>query len=134
VAPGYSLPGRADDGIRTGEEENIQKLYRAGADYAHSLATVSGRMMASTVLEDAEVLAYDKQIRIVRLPVPALAGETLVEADVRTETGCTVVAIHRGERTITDFDPAEFRFEPGDEVTVAGTDDGITAFEGVFGS
>ncbi|MEF8783492.1 MAG: NAD-binding protein [Haloarculaceae archaeon] len=120
--------------VRANEEENIQKLYRAGADYARSLATVSGRMMASTVLEDEEALAYDKQIRIVKLPVPGLVGGTLVEADVRAETGCTVVAIHRGEETITDFDPAAYQFEPGDEVTVAGTDDGITAFEGVFGS
>lgn len=119
--------------VRANEEENIQKLYRAGADYVHSLATVSGRMMASTVLEDAEVLAYDKQIRIARLPAPGLAGETLAEAAVRGETGCTVVAIHRGEETITDFDPAAFQFDPGDGVTVAGTDDSITAFEGEFG-
>ena len=58
------------------DDANVEKLYRAGADYVQSLATVSGRMLTSTVFEDEEVLAYDKRINVVRLPAGSLAGST----------------------------------------------------------
>jgi Trk K+ transport system NAD-binding subunit len=46
---------------RANEPESERKLYRAGAAYVQSLATVSGRMMASTIFEDEDVLAFDTQ-------------------------------------------------------------------------
>ena len=119
--------------VRANEEVDVQKLYRAGGDYVQSLATVSGRMLASTVFEDEEVLAYDKQINVVRLPAGSLVGSTIVDERVRTETGCTVVAAVRDDETITDFDPEQFSFEAGDEVIIAGTDEATTEFERTFG-
>lgn len=119
--------------VRANEEVDVQKLYRAGGDYVQSLATVSGRMLASTVFEDEEVLAYDKQINVVRLPAGSLVGSTIVDERVRTETGCTVVAAVRDDETITDFDPEAFTFEAGDEVIIAGTDEATTEFERTFG-
>ena len=119
--------------VRANEEDDVQKLYRAGGDYVQSLATVSGRMLASTVFEDEEVLAYDKQINVVRLPAGSLVGSTIVDERVRTETGCTVVAIVRDGETITDFHPERFTFEAGDEVVIAGTDEATTEFERQFG-
>lgn len=120
--------------VRANEEIDVQKLYRAGANYVQSLATVSGRMMASTVIEDEDVLAYDEQISVVRLPAPGLEGQTLVDAQVRTTTGCTVVAVLRDGETITDFNPASFVVGDGDEVIVAGTNESITRFEQEFSS
>ena len=119
--------------VRANEHEDVEKLYRAGADYVQSLATVSGRMLASTVFDDEDVLSYDRQIGVVRLPAGELAGRTLAGAAVRTETGTTVVAAIRGEETITDLDPDSFRFEAVDDVVVAGTDESITRFERQFG-
>jgi Trk K+ transport system NAD-binding subunit len=119
--------------VRATEEENVQKLYRAGADYVQSLETVSGRMLASTVFEEEETLAYDKQIRVVRTAATGLVGSTLVDEAVRTATGCTVVAVVRDDETITDFDPATFTFRAGDGVVVAGTDEAITRFDDRFG-
>ncbi|WP_435067598.1 potassium channel family protein [Haloplanus sp. C73] len=119
--------------VRANEEADVQKLYRAGGDYVQSLATVSGRMLASTVFENEEVLAYDKQVSVVRLPAGDLAGSTIADERVRTETGCTVVAIVRDDRTIVDFDPETFTFEVDDEVVIAGTDEATTRFESQFG-
>ncbi|MEF8856626.1 MAG: NAD-binding protein [Haloplanus sp.] len=119
--------------VRANEEDDVQKLYRAGGDYVQSLATVSGRMLASTVFEDEEVLAYDKQVSVVRLPAGDLAESTLVEERVRTRTGGTVVAVVRDGETVTDFDPETFTFEADDEVIIAGTDEAITEFERTFG-
>ncbi len=118
--------------VRANDAENVQKLYRAGADYVQSLATVSGRMLASTVFEDEEVLAVDRQIDVVKLPVGRLAGQTVVDATVRTRTGCTVLAVRRDGETITDFDPASFVFDADDEVILAGTDDSVRSFEAQF--
>lgn len=89
-------------------------------------------MLASTIFEDEEVLAFDKQVRIVRLPVKGLEGRTLAEEQVRTTTGCTVVEIIREGESITEFDPSAFTFEADDHVIVAGTDEAITKFEHQF--
>jgi Trk K+ transport system NAD-binding subunit len=119
--------------VRANDDDDVQKLYRAGADYVQSLATVSGRMLASTAFEDEEVLVYDKQIRVVRLPAGDLVGTTLVDAAVRTVTGCTVVAVVRDGERITEFDPATLTFRADDQVVIAGTDEAVTQFERQFG-
>ena len=119
--------------VRADEDKDTRKLYRAGADYVQSLATVSGRMLASTVFEDETVLAYDRRVNVVRVPAAGLAGVTLAEAAVRTVTGCTVVAVVRDGEMVTEFDPATLTFEADDEVVVAGTDDAVTRFERRYG-
>ncbi|MEA1931780.1 MAG: NAD-binding protein [Euryarchaeota archaeon] len=115
--------------VRANERASVDKLYRAGADYVQSLAAISGRMLADTVFEDEEVLAYSKQVSVVRLPAGGLAGTTLAAERLRTETGSTVIAIERDGETITDFDPQRFTFTADDEVIIAGTDDAIRRFE-----
>lgn len=118
--------------VRANREEDEQKLYRAGADYVQSLATVSGRMMASTILEDEEVLTFEAQIEIVKLPVGRLAGQTLAAAAVRNRSGVTVLAAVRDEDTITDLDPQSFRFAEDDDVVIAGTSESVRRFEAQF--
>jgi Trk K+ transport system NAD-binding subunit len=112
-------------------KSNIPKTYRAGADYVLSLAMVTGRLSASRLLEDRDVMSLNRQVEIVRERVPKLAGETIGGADIRDETGCTVVAIERDGEVLTDIDP-ETRIESGDELVIVGTDEGIRAFERVF--
>lgn len=107
--------------------ESVTKLYQAGADYVLSLATVSGRMLASTILGD-EVLSFDKQIELLRTEPGALAGRSLADSDVRSRTGCTVIAIERDGVVRTDLDP-EFVPRPDDSLVVAGTDEAINEFK-----
>jgi K+/H+ antiporter YhaU regulatory subunit KhtT len=107
-------------------------MYRAGADYVLSLATVTGRMSASYLLSDHDVLSLDRQVEVVRTPAPGIAGRTIADADVRSETGCTVVAIERGETVLTDVGP-DTRIEAGDEFVVVGSDENVRRFEDAFG-
>ena len=123
----HELRPTAEIIARASETENVRKLYQAGADYVLALARVSGRMLASVLLEDEEVLSADRQIRIVRTTPGRLAGRTVGGAAIRTETGCTVVAVERGGDVLTDVDPA-FELEADDEVVVAGTDESIERF------
>lgn len=115
--------------VRANKMENVNKLYQAGADYVQALATVSGRMLASCIFEDETSLAAEKQIDLVQLPAGNLAGQTLAYSDVRSETGCTILAVVRGKEKITSLDPNSFRFQDNDEIIVAGTDESIHQFE-----
>jgi Trk K+ transport system NAD-binding subunit len=116
---------------RANETENVAKLYRAGADYVLALSTVSGRMLAATILE-GDVISVSQQIEVVRAGVGRLAGETLASADVRARTGCTVVAVERDGETLTALEP-DFRFQAGDAAVVIGPDDGVAAFASLTG-
>jgi len=116
---------------RSESAEAIRKTYRAGADYVLSLATVSGRSIAATVLEDEEILAVGSTIEILQTDAPKLADKTLAEADIRERTGCTVVAVARGDSLSTDLGP-EFRIQRADELIVAGTDQGTNRFVELF--
>jgi Trk K+ transport system NAD-binding subunit len=120
VAPGAEVIARAN------EPENISKLYRAGAEYVLSLATVSGRMLASTLLNE-EVIAPDTQVEVVRTEAPALVGHSLAEVDVRARTGCTVIAAERNGQLVTDVGP-KFVVQPQDVLVVAGIDDDVNRF------
>ena len=116
---------------RAEETENVTKMYRAGADYVLSLATVSGRMLASTILEDEDVISMDQQVEIIRTDAGELAGTTLGDGDVRSRTGCTVVAVERNGTVLTDLGP-DVRIQYGDSLVIAGTDAGVNRFKQLF--
>ena len=117
---------------RVDQTRNIKKMYRAGADYVLSLGTVTGRMIASSVIEDEEVLSFENQVDVVRTRAPSLGGRTLGSAKVRSRTKCTVVSIERDGEILTDVGP-DVRIKPTDELIIAGTDDGIRRFNELFG-
>lgn len=118
--------------VRANKIENVKKLYDAGADYVQSLATVSGRMLASSIFEDETSLAAEKQINLLQLPAGNLSGTTLAKSYVRAETGCTILAVLREGKKITTLDPDKFKFRDDDEVIVAGTDESIRQFEEMY--
>ncbi|MFC7071004.1 potassium channel family protein [Halobaculum lipolyticum] len=124
VAPHAEVIVRANDG------DSVPKLYRAGAEYVLSLSTVSGRLLASYLL-DEEVLRPETQVDLVRTHAPKLEGEGLAEADVRARTGVTVVAIERGGDLLTDVGP-DTEVVPDDTLVVAGTDDAVNRFTELF--
>lgn len=105
----------------------VPKTYRAGADYVLSLATVSGRSIASLVLADEEILGIETNVEIVKTIAPGLAGETLADAAIREQTGCTVIAVERDGRTLTEL-AASFQLQQDDQLVVAGSDADVNSF------
>lgn len=124
VAPEVEIIARAND------PESVPKLYRAGAGYVLALSTVSGRMLASYLLEE-DVLRPESQIELVRMSAPHLRGRSLGGADVRARTGCTVVAIERDGAVIDDVGP-DTVIREGDTLVVAGTDESVALFSERF--
>jgi Trk K+ transport system NAD-binding subunit len=125
LAPEIEIITRVDD------DANISKTYRAGADYVLSLATVTGRMSTSFLLDDRDRLAIDQQVEIRRVKTPTLTGQTVASENIRERTGCTVIAIERGERIQTEIGPGT-TVQEGDELIVVGTDDSLREFVQLF--
>ncbi|HMB50517.1 MAG TPA: NAD-binding protein [Natronoarchaeum rubrum] len=125
LAPGVEVIARAN------EDDNVAKLYRAGADYVISLSSVTGRMLATNLL-DEEVLTPETQLELIRTTAPDLTGRSLGDADVRARTGATVVAVERGADVLAELGP-EFTIEPNDVLLVAGDDEAIAAFTELVG-
>jgi Trk K+ transport system NAD-binding subunit len=118
--------------VRANNAENRSKLFAAGADYVLPLAEVSARMLAATILGE-DVISYDTQIDIVKVQAPNFEGQTISEAAIREQTGCTVIAVEREEETITELGP-DFEIEAGDTLVVAGTDEDLVQFQNVAGT
>jgi len=116
---------------RANETESVGKLYAAGADYVLALASVSGRMLAESIL-DEDVVTLDTQIDIVRTEAPRLSAKTPAEAHIRERTDCTVIAVERDGTVHTDIGP-DFRIERGDALVVAGADEDIARFYDLAG-
>ncbi|WP_152039866.1 potassium channel family protein [Salinigranum salinum] len=113
VNPDAEVIARADD------VDNVKKLYRAGADYVLSLASVTGRLLASTIL-DEDVVSVDTQVEVVRLSAEPVAGQTI--GDVELPPGVTVIAVeHRDGRISADVGDWT-TLEATDELVVAGVD------------
>ena len=116
---------------RVEESQSIPKMYQAGADYVLALATVTGRMLASEILEEEDVLSLDQHVEVVRTQASQLVGKELGEARVRSKSGCTVVGIERDGTVVSDIGP-EVRIEGEDELIIAGTDDGVQRFTELY--
>jgi Trk K+ transport system NAD-binding subunit len=125
LAPDVEIITRVEDNA------NSSKTYRAGADYVLSLATVTGRMSTSYLLDDRDRLSVDQQVEVRRLTAPTLDGQRIADANIRALTGCTVIAIERGGETQTEIGP-ETTIRASDELVVVGTDDSLREFEDRF--
>ncbi len=119
ICPDIEVIARAND------DENVWKLYNAGSDYVLSLPSVTGEILASTLIEEKSILTPHAEFEFVRSEASILAGQTLAEADIRNETGCTVVGVERDGHLFTNIGP-EFTIESGDILIAAG---GLPAIE-----
>ncbi len=78
---------------RTRLDRNITTLHRAGADSVLSYASTGATALWNLLTAD-NTLQLAEGLDVFRVGVPdTIAGETLTDADIREETGCTVVAI-----------------------------------------
>lgn len=120
---------------RSNLEKNVSTLHRAGADFVMSYASM-GANAVFNILEKDDVVMVAEGLDVFRCPVPAkLAGKTLIEADVRRRTGCSVVAIEQDGVTIVNPE-ADMKLPPAGaaELIVIGNTEGEKQFLKTFGS
>ena len=124
LAPGVPVIARVN------EAENVERIHRAGADYALSISQVSGQMLAKKLLGQ-ESVAVDPQLKILKIVPDGLAGRHPATLAIRERTGCSVVAVERGDDVLVEFS-AEFRFKPDDAVYICGSGGAVRRFREVF--
>lgn len=86
-------------------DRNIGALHNAGADLVISHASLVANTVVN-LLSPGKVLMLSEGINIFRTPVPeGLADKTLLESNIRDETGCSVVAVDSGQGLRINPDP-----------------------------
>jgi Trk K+ transport system NAD-binding subunit len=116
---------------RVNQADNVERIHRAGADFALSLSQVAGQILSRRLLGE-EAISFDPQLKLLRSRVGALEGRNPRDSEIRERTGCSVVAVERGEELVVDFD-AEFRFRADDVLFVCGSPPEIRRFRETFG-
>ena len=118
---------------RVNEAENVDRIHRAGADFALSISQVSGQILAKKLLGQ-EPVAVDPQLKILKVPSagPASPAATPPTSASASAPAAPVVAVERGEEVLVEFAP-DFRFKPDDAVYVCGSGKAVRRFQEVFG-
>ncbi|MBX3044113.1 MAG: potassium channel protein [Candidatus Kapabacteria bacterium] len=100
---------------RSNEERNISTLHRAGADIVMSYASL-GASVLFNLLKKRRILMVAEGLDIFQIQVPeSISGKTIIEANIRNKTGCSVLAVFRNGELILNPEPN----------TVLGKDDDI---------
>ena len=116
---------------RVNRAENVERIHRAGAYFSLSISQVSGQMLAKKLLGE-EAFLIDPQLKVLKVPPNGLAGRHPAELAVRERTGCSVVAVERGDEVLVEFGP-EFRFREDDALYVCGSHGAVRRFTETFG-
>lgn len=106
--------------VRANAEPNVPRLHRAGADVVMSYASMGANILYN-LLRNEDTLLVAEGLNVFRVRVPAkLAGRAIRDSEIRSQTGCSVVAIRREGVMSTNPDPAtELKSE--DELILIGT-------------
>jgi voltage-gated potassium channel len=88
-------------------DRNVSTLHRAGADAVLSYASTGANAIWNVLTAD-NTLQLAEGLDVFRVAVPTeLAGRTLVEARIRENTGCTVVAVAKDGALVSNPDARE---------------------------
>jgi Trk K+ transport system NAD-binding subunit len=112
---------------RVSHPRNVERMYQAGADFALSLSHVAGQLLARRLLGE-EAVTIDVALKVLKTSPNGLIGHHPAETSIRDRTGCSVVAVERGDDLLVEF-PPEFTFEETDEVYVCGSDAAVRTFQ-----
>ena len=105
---------------------SIARIHRAGADFALSLGQVAAELLAQKMLGDAWI-SLDARVKLHEVGSKGLVGRSPFEAQVGASTGCSIVAVRRGDDVTVAF-PDDFRIEDGDRLYLAAPQEGLTRF------
>ena len=110
--------------------ENVERIYAAGADFALSISQVSGQLLAWRLL-GKESVTVDTELMVVKVTGSALEHRHPLQAGIRENTGCSVVAVERGTELVVDF-PAVFQIAAEDTVYICGDSQSTQNFSRLF--
>lgn len=104
--------------VRANDEEKLPQIYRAGATDVHSSATISGRMIAATVMEENSLFTFAGPIQRRTVGDGSFPGKTVNEIEL--ETGIRVLLVLRDDEPFVYEEAREMIVRRGDELVLAG--------------
>ena len=107
---------------RVNHARNLANIHRAGADFALSIADISGEMLTSRLL-GRSARAREEQRRVARVPAARWSGLPLADLPIRNH-GCSAFAIERSGRIIAELRP-DLRIVSSDALWICGTAEGV---------
>lgn len=110
--------------------ENIQRVHRAGADFALSISQVTAQLLGHKLFGE-QFIAVEPRIRVFEATAAPFIGLTLGNARIPERTGCTVVAIERDQKTVTDVG-AGLSFAAQDAIFLCGSGEAHDRFFSEF--
>lgn len=116
---------------RVNLSENVERIHRAGAYFALSISQVSGQMLAKKLLGQ-EAVAVDPQLKILKVAPNGLRGRHPADLDIRERTGCSVVAVERGDEVLVELGP-DFLFRSDDAIYICGSTAAVRRFTAELG-
>ena len=112
---------------RANLERNISKLHTAGADLVMSYASMAANAILN-LLKPEELLMLTEGLNIFRVATPpSYVDKSLAESQIRSRTGCNVVAICDQEANCINPEPA-YRLNQHDELVLIGNEGAIGRF------
>jgi Trk K+ transport system NAD-binding subunit len=107
---------------RANLDRNISKLHSAGADLVMSHASIGANAIIN-LLTPNRILMVTEGLYIFRVPVHAsFAGKRLADTPIRQETGCSVIAIGKGDELAINPEPSVV-LDKDDDMVLIGTSD-----------
>ena len=113
-------------------ERNVATLHRAGADFVMSYASMGANTIVN-LLGRSHIMMVAEGLDVFEVKVPPqLAGKAIAEADVRRETGCTIIALDTPQGMQINPDPAQ-RLPAGADMILIGTVQSENRFLQLYG-
>jgi len=114
--------GRCELFRRDGPDADGEKILDLKGEQANRLGSIlEGAYFESVDVDSLSVPLGEAIIEWVEVgPESPVAGTTLEESQIRAETGTSVIAIQRGEETLSN-PGSETELEPGDLLVAVGT-------------
>ncbi|MBN2340352.1 MAG: NAD-binding protein [Deltaproteobacteria bacterium] len=110
--------------------DSIARIHRAGADFALSVGQVADQLLGYQLFGE-ESISIQPQIKVVRTLPGVLAGAAVISSRVRERTGCSIVAVERGDEVIVKFNE-DLTLAEHDHVYISGTPAAIDKYYEAF--
>jgi Trk K+ transport system NAD-binding subunit len=111
---------------RVNRPENVERIHAAGVDFALSISQVTGQILARKLLGKRTV-SLDQTLKVSMVTSPKWVGAHPAGLQIRERTGCSVVAVERGNQVLVRFEP-DFAFEARDLVYICGSEEATRKF------
>ncbi len=126
LRPDIQILGRAT------HDRNVATLHRAGADSVLSYASI-GAGVAMNLLQENKILMVAEGLDLFEVRVPAtLAGQSILDTNIRQQTGCSVVGI-RSERGMEVIPNPTAQLPTEGEIVLIGTAESEQKFLQLYG-